>query len=374
MENRLKKLVEGNSEENRAKWARGWKSQGGKVIGVISSDVPEEVIHAAGMLPWRMTGTWGKDVSRARAYRGEFSCGYCSHVLESVLSGQVDFLDGIVASDVDQDVIRLIDVILTLEKPSFCHPMHMPISDSDHNCEYFTTEIRTIINKLEEVGNRKITDESILSSIEIFNKMRILLGRMYELRKREIPALSGAEALGITTTAQVMPKEQFNQELEALLPYLETRETNLKQTKPRVLVSSDMLDDPAYLNLVEESGVIVMDDMDTGSRYFMGDVDTSISDPTAALARRYLTRHGSPRMASWDRQVEQIIKWVRAYNAQGVISLPLAWCYPQRFRIPFLRDKLQEAGIPSASFERDYGLSNVGQLRTRIGAFMEMLN
>jgi benzoyl-CoA reductase/2-hydroxyglutaryl-CoA dehydratase subunit BcrC/BadD/HgdB len=373
MEDRLKRLVEANGEGNRLRWAQEWKRTGGKVIGIISSDVPEEIIHAAGMLPWHLTGTWGKDVSQARPYRGEFSCGYCTHVLEFLLSDQAGCLDGVVAADVDQDVLRLTDVIETLDKIGFCHLMHMPISDSDHNCRYFATEVRSLLDRMERAAQRKITDDSIRSSIEVYNKMRALLGKLYELRKREEPPLSGAEILGITTAARVMPKEQFNQELEGLLPYLETRKTPLKNVRPRVMVSSEGLDNPAYLSLIEENGSVVMDDMETGSRYFTGNVDTNVSDPVNALAQRYMTRHACSRMASWDRQVTQIIEWVKEYNVQGVISLPLAWCYPLRFRLPYLNERLQQAGIPSASFERDYPLTNIGQLRTRISAFMEML-
>jgi benzoyl-CoA reductase/2-hydroxyglutaryl-CoA dehydratase subunit BcrC/BadD/HgdB len=117
-----------------------------------------------------------------------------------------------------------------------------------------------------------------------------------------------------------------------------------------------------------------MDDMDTGSRYFIQEVDTTLKDPVDALARRYLNRHGAPRMTSWGKQAEQLIKWVKEFNIDGVLALPLAWCYPQRYRMPFLTRKFDEAGIPSICLEREYHLTNVGQLRTRIGAFVEMLS
>jgi len=69
MEDRLKNLIEGNNEANRTKWAKEWKKQDKKIIGVMSSYVPEEIISAAGMLPFRITGTWREDISHARVYR-----------------------------------------------------------------------------------------------------------------------------------------------------------------------------------------------------------------------------------------------------------------------------------------------------------------
>ena len=374
MENRLKRLIEGNSEANRTKWAKEWKKQGKKVIGVMSSYVPEEVISAAGMLPWRITGTWHENIPHATVYRSENSCAYCNHVLESFLSGELDFLDGIITTDLDQDLLRTWDVLAYLKTAPFSHAMHIPFVESGPGHRFWRDEIKRLTSSLEEFGGVRITQDSLLSSIDTYNQMRTLLSRMYELRKREVPPLSGAEVLGITTAAQVMPKEQFNDELRTLLPHLEKRKTNLKHVQPRLLISSDMLDNPAYIDLVEEGCLVAMDDMDTGSRYFIQTVDPTLEEPTDALAKRYLSRHGAPIIATWDRQVEQIIKWVKEFNIDGVLGLPLAWCYPHQFRMPFLGRKLEEAGIPSISLDREYHLANVGQLRTRVGAFVEMIS
>ena len=373
MEDKLKILVEGNSEANRTKWAIEWKKKGLKVIGVMSSYVPEEVIAAAGMLPWRITGTWRENISHARVYRPESSCSYCNHVLESLLNGELDFLDGIVTTDLDQDLLRLWDVLIALKTKPYCYAMHIPFVDSDLNHQYLKDEIRRLINSLQEFGGINITDDSLISSMKTYNQMRNLLNRLYELRKKETPPLSGAEVLGVTTCAGVMPKEEFNRELERLLPFLEKRLTNLKHLKPRLLVTSEMLDNPAYLALVEEGSLVAMDDIDTGIRYFNQSIDTSLKDPAYALAKGYISRHGAPRMADWDKQAEQIVRWVNEFNIDGVLALPLNWCYPQRYRMPYLTRKLDEAGIPSISLEREYHLANAGQLRTRIGAFLEVL-
>jgi benzoyl-CoA reductase subunit C len=373
MEEKLKILVEGNSEANRTQWAREWKKNGGKVIGVMSSYVPEEVISAAGMLPWRITGTWRENISHARVYRPESSCSYCNHVLESFLNGELDFLDGIVTTDLDQDLLRLWDVLIALKTKPFCYAMHVPFVDSELNYQYLKDEIRRLIKSLQEFGGIKVTDESLISAMKTYNQMRNLLSRLYELRKKETPPLSGAEVLGITTAAGVMPREEFNRQLEQILPYLEKRRTNLKYLKPRLLVISEMLDNPAYLALVEEGSLVAMDDIDTGIRYFNQSIDTNQKDPAYALAKGYISRHGAPRMADWDKQADQLVKWVKDFKIDGVLALPLNWCYPQRYRMPYLTEKLDKAGIPSIALEREYHLANVGQLRTRIGAFLEVL-
>jgi len=374
MENRLRQLIEANKEINRKKWALEWKKEGKKVIGFMSSYVPEEVIWAAGMLPWRITGTWQSGhIPHARAYRTDSSCAYCNHVMESVLSGELSFLDGIVSADTDQDLLRTIEVLEYLQKAPFFHCLHIPFFESARTLQFLSDEIRRMMVALESISGEKIKEESLWDSIHTFNRTRHLLTKVYELRKRDNPPLSGAETLGITTAAGVMPKDIFNDELEALLPYLEERKADLHSKHPRILIASEKLDHPGYLEIIEENCLVVMDDMDTGSRYFDRNVDNGLTDPTYALAKRNLNRHGSPRMADWDTQFDQVMRWVKEYRINGVISLPLSWCYPQIMHLPFFSRKLKEAGIPHISVNREYQLANEGQLRTRIGAFIEML-
>ena len=107
MENRLKNLIESNSVVNRTKWASEYKKQNKKVIGILSAYVPEEVIYAAGMLPWRIQGTWQENVSMAMIFRPPKSCTFLNHILESVLNGDMDFLNGVVWSNRDQDFMRM---------------------------------------------------------------------------------------------------------------------------------------------------------------------------------------------------------------------------------------------------------------------------
>jgi benzoyl-CoA reductase subunit C len=373
MEDKLIKLLEGNSEAKRTAWAKEWKRRGGKVIGIMSTYVPEEIIWAAGMLPWRITGTWKENITHARVYRGESTCSYCNHVLESFLGGELDFLDGIIATDQDQDMLRTWDVLLALKVKPFCYALHVPFSTSRLNILFYRDEMKRLINSLQDFAGIKISQDSLHSSIDLHNQTRQLLSRIYEMRKKSNPPLSGAEVLGLTTAAAVMPKDGFNKELESLLPYLENRRTSLNKLTPRILISSEMLDNPAYLNLVEENCLVAMDDMDTGKRYIAENVDTSLKDPVYALAKRYLCRPGAPNISNWDKQSEQIIKWCQEYKIDGVLALPLNWCYAQRYRFPYLSQKLEKVGIPSATVEREYHLANMGQIRTRIGAFLEML-
>ena len=171
-----------------------------------------------------------------------------------------------------------------------------------------------------------------------------------------------------------MPPEEFNAELEALLPLLETRKAPLQRSKPRLLVSSDFLDDIRYLELVEEVGcVVAMDDFDTGSRFFWAGVEESASDPLLALAQAYLRRPGCPRMADWESQISQVMEWVKEFKVDGVLELVLNYEMIRHFRTPFLKSALEGKDVPFLSLIREHQFANESQLRTRIGAFVELL-
>lgn len=381
MEAELKSLVALGNEANRAKYVTGWKKQGKKVAGLLCSYIPEEIIHAAGMLPWRVFGTWQSGTPHANKWRTSDTCLYCNHVLEALLIDKLDFLDVVIATDWDQELVRLWDVWCYLKKTPHCLIIDVPIVNTDTAVKFSVKQLIRFCQEIEAIAGMEISEKALENSIKVYETTRSLVHRLYELRKKDAPPLSGAEMLGITTAALLMPKEEFNAQLHSLLPYLEKRKVKFKKVSPRILVSSDRLDNPEYLQAVEESGcLIAMDDLDTGSRHFWNEVTVmSASSPTTkhdmlnALARRYLMQPASPRMMDWHEQVLRVIEWARDFNIQGVLELPQGYSRYREFRDNYFRTNLEKAGIPVMSFRREYYVANTGQLKTRAGAFTEML-
>lgn len=374
MEGRLNNLLEANSEPSRAERAAEYKRQGKVIIGTTDANTPEEVIFAAGFLPWRVTGTWRDNVSLAHTFRSVDTDVYCNHLLQSHMAGELDFLDGVIIGCEDDDLRRLWDAWVYIGKTPFTHMLYVPHKDSPVTRRAYSQATTNLIDKIEKSFGVKVTGQALSEAIEVYNHWRTLMMRVYELRKRETPPLSGAEVLKLATASFVMPKDQFNRELEALLPYLENRRAGLSKVTPRLLVSGDKLDNPAYLELVESTGSLVaMDDLDTASRYIWK--TTSVEKPpVVALAERYLSRPPCPHIVDWPRYTDTVIGWVKEYNIAGVLNLPHMYGYIRQMVTPYYRDALTAAGIPMMSFNIEYHLTNVEQLRTRIGAFIEMLD
>ncbi|MBN1190082.1 MAG: 2-hydroxyacyl-CoA dehydratase [Dehalococcoidales bacterium] len=374
MENRLRKLLEQNSEKNRGEVAEGYRKQGKHIIGIVDGSFPEEIIHAAGMLPWRITGTWSDNVAMAHSHRSKDTDDYSNHIFQSLLEDKLAFLDGIIISCEYDDIRRLRDNWDYVKKSPITYLLYVPCKDSEITREAFMESLKTFISEFEKYSGVKITEDALEKSIKTYNKWRTLLMKVYELRKREVPPISGSEALKLVTASFVMPKEEFVRELEVLLPYLEERKTSLPHLQPRLLVSGDKVDNPAYLELIEDMGcLIAMDDLDTGSRYFWKTTNEELN-PLEALVDRYMTRPPSPLIAEWSKYTDHVISWAKEYNVAGVLNLPHQHSLTRWMVTPYFRDKILEAGIPVMSFKVEYHLANQEQLKTRIGAFLEVLS
>ncbi len=373
-ENRLDNLVKGNSPENRKKYALEAKRKGKKVIGLLCTHTPEEIMYAAGLHPWRITGTWDSDVVKSLIYRDLDSCRYCTHAVEAMLRGDLNFLDGIEASDWDDDRRRVFDLWVAIGKPQFALTHTALKSGSEVQVQHVAEEMATNAKAYEKLSGVKITEDNLRQAIKLYNKTRSLLMQLYELRKRPEPPITGAEVLGIVTASMVMDKADFNTELEVLLPYIESRKTGHKRDEPRVLVSSDLLDNPRFLEIIEGEGCIVaMDDLDTGSRYFTQLVDENADDPIEAIARRYCWRPADSIGYNWEEQIAQTIKWTRDWRTDGVIELYEEFSPARKWRAPLLVRALGRNNIPIARISRSYEVDNVEQLKTRVAAFLEML-
>lgn len=373
-EHELQSLLELGQSPNCRKYGLHWKEGGGKIWGVLDSYVPEEVLIAAGILPWRIRGSRKPFPALAFEHRSSTSNPYYNHVIESVLEGELGLLDGIAATDWEQDGTRAYDLFEFWGRTGAGHIFHVPRVKTDVSLAYFVKEIKKFISAVEKFSGRKITENSLRQAAQQVNTVRSLLMRLYSLRKREQVPVSGSECLNICLAATTMDRKEFIQRMESLFPYLETRPVSGKPKKPRLLVASDFLDDGAFLDLVEDAGArVVMDDLDTASRCFWGAVDIDSSDIVTAIAHRYLYRVPCPRMDFWEEEIDQAIVWAGDFKADGVLLLYLPWCYSRQYRIPFWEQRLKKVGIPFAALEREYCLFHPAQLKTRIEAFVETL-
>lgn len=265
---------------------KAWKAKGGKIIGTICCHVPEEIIHAAGLLPVRVRATGCKESSDAETWMTSFSCSFARSCLQHLLDGTYD-LDGLIASDGCLMAGRIYDNWAHIDpekKQHYLHQIAAPRVYRPDSIAYYKGELNDIKEGLEQFAGTTITDEKLKASVALYNDTRALIRELYELRKAENPVISGTDTLKIILAATSMPKEEFNPMLRAFLDDAKNR-TPITNHRIRLMMIGSALDDPEYTQVIEEKGgLIVTDALCFGSRYLWEPVVLDDKDVLGSLA------------------------------------------------------------------------------------------
>jgi len=352
-----------------------WKRQGGKVVGYFCSYFPEEIATAAGFLPFRMRATGSKGTELADAYLSSINCSFTRHCFNMGLLGEYGFIDGAVCLSTCDHVRRVYDNWKWKVNTPFVHMMSLPKKVEEPQVGWYRDEMVNLKQALEKHFSVKITDDRLWEAIRLHNETRRLQRQLYELRKRQNPPITGAEALSVMVAGTAMPKQQYNLLLRELLDEISQREGNADY-KARLMILGGILDDPGYIEVIEEQGGLVVTDMlcfDT--KIMWKDVPEGTGDPLAALAQYYIAERPScPRMfGDYPRRADFVRDMVREFKVDGIIGERLIFCDLWALEHYLQAKESKAGGVPYLILDREYLLAGIGQLRTRVQAFLETI-
>ena len=262
------------------------------------------------------------------------------------------------------------------------HVMDLPQMKREKDIKAWAEEIKELKKVIEEFTGNKVTEESLSESIKLINNKRKALSRLYECRKADKVPISGRDALVISQIAFYDDPARFTQMTNKLCDELEQRIKDgisvVKEGTKRILLTGTPLAVPNWKlhNIIETSGaVVVCEEMCTGTRYFENLVDetkTTIDEQIDALANRYMGINCACFTPNTGR-IDDIIRLAKEYKVDGVIDVNLKFCSLYDVEGYTVERALKEADIPVMGIETDYTDNDAEQLRTRIGAFIEMI-
>lgn len=262
------------------------------------------------------------------------------------------------------------------------HVMDLPQMKREKDIKAWADEIRELKKVIEDFTGNEITAESLNESIKLINNKRKALSRLYECRKADKVPISGRDALVISQIAFYDDPDRFTQMTNKLCDELEQRIKDgvsvVKEGTKRIMLTGTPLAVPNWKlhNIIETSGaVVVCEEMCTGTRYFENLVDetkTTVDEQIDALANRYMGINCACFTPNTAR-IDDIIRLAKEYKVDGVIDVNLKFCSLYDVEGYTVERALKEAGIPVMGIETDYTDSDAEQLRTRIGAFIEMI-
>lgn len=271
--------------------------------------------------------------------------------------------------------------ILSEDVPMYV--LDMPQMKRPQDYEKWANELAAFAEKVEEFTGVEITAERLNNAIRLINERRKAMARVYAARRNKVLPISGRDVLLVTQIAFFDDPARCAQMCNKLADELEERIEKgisvVSEGSKRIMITGTPLTVPNWKlhNIIETSGAaVVVEEMCTGTRYFENLVDetqTTLEAQFKALAERYLKNNCSCFTPNTGR-IDDILRLVKEYQVDGVIDCNLKFCNLYNTEKHSVSRALKEAGIPVLGLESDYTDTDAEQLRTRIGAFLEMID
>jgi bzd-type benzoyl-CoA reductase N subunit len=355
------------SEAPYRSWAERYPER--QAMGYICTYAPEEIIHAAGFTPVRIR-TDPELPTQAEAHLQSFTCALCRSALHQALHGDLAFLSGLIFPHTCDTLQVLADIWRENFSELFVATVVQPLSLGSPSVRpYLMAGLQRFRQGLAGFSGQTVSDDSLRTSIRLHNETRHLLSQLDDQRSR----LTARGFYTAVEASMIMPKEQFNPLAAELVELLS--EKGPRQRQGRLILVGPVLDDPTVLDIIDDLGACVVgDDLCTGSRYFDRPVaEIEDGDPIEALADRYLNRWPCPTKHSLHcHQGEHLLELVEEREADGLVFALQKFCDPHAFDYAIVKETLDAAGVPHLLLELEHTPA-VGQLRTRLEAFLEML-
>ena len=357
----------------------GYKAKGLKAIGVLPYYAPEELVYAAGMVPFGIWGSNDKTISRAKEYCATFYCTIAQLALEMLLDGTMDKLDGIITPTIC-DTLRPMSQnfrVAMSEKMPVIFLAHPQNRFAGWGVQFCIDQYTNVRRELEAIAGHPITDESIQNAIQVYNASRAERRRFVKLAGQHPEAVSAVKRSAVLKASWFMLKDEYivllrglNDELEAL-PASDWEGV-------KIVTSGIICDNPQLLATLDENHIaIAADDVAHESRSFRTDVPV-MDDPMRALAQQFANMDYDVLLydpaSSQNRRAEFVASLVKNSGAQGLVLFMQQFCDPEEMEYPYLKKALDDAGIPHIKLGIDQQMRDFGQAATALEAFADMLD
>ncbi|MEW6332787.1 MAG: 2-hydroxyacyl-CoA dehydratase family protein [Thermodesulfobacteriota bacterium] len=342
-------------------------------IGFACAYTPLPLIDAAGFAPYRILPDNDSPDQAGRLLHDNL-CPHVKRVLDRAMSGRLPDLAGMVFMNSCDAMRRLYDAWKTVKPGMNSVLIDLPTVATDASIRFFRDELERLSRTLGQWGADAVDEAALAGSIGRYNRTSSLLTALRDKAGRSELKGGSAALQEAYNRASISPPGESIAFLEAIL----NEGPDNPQGEPGVplYLFGNMLPDPEAFALFEACGVhIVSEDLCTGSRLFAA-TETGGGDWLLNLARSVLGRPSCARTFNVERPGSlgrDVAAGARRTGARGVIGYTVKFCDPYLARLPGVRDALKEEGIPLLLLEGDCTLRSIGQHRTRIEAFVEMM-
>ena len=373
----------------REKELKEQKQAGKKIIGYSCIFAPIELILAADAIPIRIGSGW---YDTAKLGDRIMPVEICPVIRSTVgakmikLSPYLELSDAVIVPLTCDGRTKLSEILSDYKAIWRMNPPR--VKDDPHTLGMWKQEIMHIKEKIEKLTGTKITRKRLKNAIDTMQKATKAFRRLQELRKGP-PVINGRDAMLVNQISLWDNIERWTKKVNDLCDELEKRleqkEYSSYPDTPRVMITGTPMiwpDSWKIPNLIEEAnpqGVVVVDEQCSGDRILYDPVgvdEWTTHDMFDAVSERYLMACTCPCFTS-ENGNEDRINWImdriKDYKVDGVIYYVVRGCILYAMEYARIKRVLDKMGIPVYYLDTEYTREDVGQMKTRVEAFLEML-
>ena len=277
---------------------KAYKDAGKKCIGVMPYYAPEELVYAAGMMPFGMWGSNDKTEQRSKEYCATFYCTIAQLDLEMLLDGTMDLLDGVITPticDTLRPMSQNIRVAMSEKLPCIflAHPQNR---FADWGKQFCLDQYNNVKAGLEKIAGHEIKSEDIAAAIKVYNKSRAARREFVKLASDHCDVIDPIMRSAVLKAAWFMDKAEYTEKLEALNAEIAAL-PEAKWNGVKVVTSGIICDNPTLLKIFKDNNVAIAAD---------------------DVARRAVHQHRLRRAALRSAVQQEPPRRVRGQHGQGV--------------------------------------------------------
>ena len=357
------------------------RAAGRKVVGYLPGGyVPDELIYASGAIPLCLIhGGQARSAEEALSLVPNVICPFArAQIGETLLKANplYNTLDLVVVPTTCQHLKQVGDVwehqgtvdVFKLGVPYDCQ--------DDYEVEYYRGRLAELKKTLEHLTGNVITDDKLTEAIDVYNRLRGLLRTLSLVRRDRQPAISTLDFVRLNHVSMYVDPVMMADVLEALCSTTPAA-APLPADRPRVMLMGPALafGDYDIINLVTEAGAeVVVEEIFEGIRDYRHVVNGS-GDPITRLAWSYLHDKKPAAFArgATRKKIDFVLDLIKQFDVQGVLWYQLLCCELYDEESYLFEKVLRERGIPMLVVESDYHSLATGAVRTRLEAFVEIM-
>lgn len=351
-------------------------AEGKKAVGIFPYYAPEEIVYAAGIVPF---GVWGGQgpIEQAKNYFPTFYYSLALRCLEMALDGTLDGLSASMITTLD-DTLRPFSQNYKVSAGRKI-PMIF-LNHGQHRKEEFGKKYNArIFNKakeeLEKICDVKITDENLKKAFKVYNENRAEKRKFIKLAATHPQTIKASDRCYVLKSSYFMLKDEHT----ALLKQLNEKLEALPEEKwdgVKVVTSGVITDNPGLLEVFDNYKVcVVADDVAHESRGLKVDIDLSIEDPMLALADQFARMDEDPILYDPDiyKRPKYVLDLVKENKADGCLLFMMNFNDTEEMEYPSLKQAFDAAKIPLIKMGYDQQMADFGQVKTQLETFKEIV-